>query len=106
MKFKLIFTSKRFSYSYELLNLNQWTGVTNIGCSLNTPACVTTGTQVLTNLSMNSVCFRFLDFSGNYLIKYPFKNNWSIDWIALSILLVGWRIITFLVLLLKTYLIK
>ena len=38
----------------ELLMINQWDGVTNITCS-GGPICVSTGDQVLANLSMDKV---------------------------------------------------
>lgn len=74
-----------FNYANELIQLNQWTGVTNIGCpNINGTRCLSTGEQILAINQMKT-------------------ENYAIDFIALCILFAGWRTLTFLVLLAKSY---
>lgn len=72
------------NYANELLLINQWDGVTNITCSTVSTRCLTTGEQVLNTLDMKTS--RFLE-----------------DFLAIGALLIGYRLLTFLALLFKSY---
>nr|QUF59469.1 ATP-binding cassette transporter Abcg-like5 [Brachionus angularis] len=72
-----------FNYANELLIINQWDTITNISCT--TVKCAfNNGADVINALQMK-------------------KENYGIDFMAICLLLVGFRIITFFILLLKSY---
>lgn len=76
-----------FNYANELLQLNQWSGLTGISCPFvnsTTSRCLLSGQDVLDYSKMDS-------------------SNYGIDFGALVILFGGWIILTFLVLLAKSY---
>ena len=69
----------------ELLVINQWQDVKDISCSPNsTTSCLSTGPSIISYYSMST-------------------SNWSIDFIAIVLILVGMRIISFFVLFLKSF---
>jgi len=67
----------------ELLVINQWQDVPEISCS-SSQNCLKTGSSVITYLSMD-------------------KSNYNIDFIAIVLILVGLRIISFIILFLKSF---
>eukprot|EP00092_Neocalanus_flemingeri_P039888 GFUD01043444.1.p1 GENE.GFUD01043444.1~~GFUD01043444.1.p1 ORF type:complete len:655 (-),score=143.96 GFUD01043444.1:27-1697(-) len=75
-----------FMYSNEALLINQWDGIDNI-CPSNTAEvgnCTMTGDMVLDGLAFN-------------------KDNFTFDILMLVVLCVGFRVLAFFLLLLKTY---
>nr|UOU03355.1 ATP-binding cassette subfamily G-like 5 [Brachionus rubens] len=72
-----------FNYANELLNINQWDGITNIACNA-TRCAFNNGDDVLSYLQMK-------------------KSNYAVDFIAISVLIVGFRLISFLILFLKSF---
>jgi len=75
---------KWFSFK-ELLVINQWQSVNSISCSSsNTTSCLTTGPQVISYYSM-------------------YTSNWSIDFIAIVLILVGLRVLSFFILFLISF---
>ena len=68
--------------SKELLVINQWQNVNYVACS-STNNCLNNGSSVISYYSMNT-------------------SNWSIDFIAIVLLLVGLRLFSFIILLLIT----
>lgn len=72
-----------FNYANEALCINQWQNIDYIDCQ-GSPACPPNGTVVLNTL--------------NYHV-----DNFGVDIGALAILLVGYRLLAYLILLIKTY---
>jgi hypothetical protein len=72
----------------ELLVINQWQDVKDISCSnsssSSSTSCLSTGPSIISYYSMST-------------------SNWSIDFIAIVLILVGMRIISFFVLFLKSF---
>ena len=100
------------SYSNEILVINQWKGITDIGCDANATICYKTGEQVIKALSMKEVSD--LSFTLSHPIKlfskkyfmFLKKGNFELNFIILVVLIIGWRILAFLSLQLKAYLKK
>ncbi|RDD44667.1 Protein white [Trichoplax sp. H2] len=72
-----------FNYGFEALSINQWENFGNLTCSPGLPTCFHNGHEVL----------QFYNFS---------PENIYFDVGMLAALLVGWRTLTFIVLLIKT----
>ena len=67
-----------FKYSNELLNVNQWTGVTNITCSGSSGRqCFTTGAQILTSLQFSEVVTLLRIISQPFISRPPKKSYFS-----------------------------
>ncbi|XP_078572713.1 protein white-like [Branchiostoma floridae x Branchiostoma japonicum] len=73
-----------FKYANELLCINQWSPVTNITCTEGIPFCLETGEQVLQNLSYD-------------------EDNFYVDLYALLALMVGFRLLSFIFLLIRSW---
>ncbi|XP_071156888.1 protein white-like [Mytilus edulis] len=81
-----------FQYSNEVLNINQWSDIDHIDCknvtvalnsTVGTPSrCFTTGSQVLESLSFD-------------------EDNWYLDFGLISALFVGFRIVSFIILVIR-----
>ncbi|VDI31145.1 Hypothetical predicted protein [Mytilus galloprovincialis] len=81
-----------FQYSNEVLNINQWSDIDHIDCKNVTVAlnstvgtssrCFTTGSQVLESLSFD-------------------EDNWYLDFGLISALFVGFRIVSFIILVIR-----
>jgi hypothetical protein len=77
------FTSLKLIFFKELLVINQWRGVKDISCP-SKQNCLYTGSSVITYYSMD-------------------ESNYNIDFIAIVLILVGLRIISFFILFLKSF---
>ena len=73
-----------FSYSSEILMINQWDSISNLSCSSGEICPFENGADVMNYMSAN-------------------KSNWGINFGALVILFVGFRVLAFFGLLLRTY---
>ncbi|XP_078703250.1 protein white-like [Branchiostoma floridae x Branchiostoma belcheri] len=73
-----------FKYSNELLCINQWSPVVNITCTEGIPFCLETGKDVLANLSYD-------------------EDNFYVDLYALIGLMVGFRLLSFIFLLIRSW---
>nr|UOU03353.1 ATP-binding cassette subfamily G-like 2 [Brachionus rubens] len=72
-----------FSYSNEAILINQWKGVRNITCPpSNTPFCFTDGEQIIEYYKIN-------------------QDNYGLNFGLLGVLILAWRILTYLILLFK-----
>jgi hypothetical protein len=95
-----------FSYAFELLNVNQWSGA-KISCpTLNSTLCVTHGEQIIEKFSFSEVCFSYFKIKNSTLtstLVLCIKANWGTNFGCLITLLVVWRTLTFLILLYKSY---
>ncbi|XP_043206679.1 protein white-like [Amphibalanus amphitrite] len=72
-----------FNYANEALCINQWQNIDHIDCG-GSPACPSNGTVVLETLSYS-------------------VDNFNVDIGALAALLVGYRLLAYLILLFKSY---
>nr|QNH67900.1 ATP-binding cassette transporter subfamily G-like protein 1 [Brachionus rotundiformis] len=73
-----------FNYANELLLINQWDGVENIACNSSTTCAFRKGDDVLSYLKME-------------------KSNYGIDFGAIVALLVGFRLISFFILFIRSF---
>ncbi|XP_030849345.1 protein white-like [Strongylocentrotus purpuratus] len=72
-----------FSYSYEAFLINQWGDIDHIACPVNsTIPCISNGNQVLESSSFS-------------------KNDFAIDFIGLFALIIGYRLVAYIVLLIR-----
>ncbi|XP_014789491.2 protein white [Octopus bimaculoides] len=71
-----------FSYSVEVITVNQWENVQNITCKKYEPCKFSTGEDVI----------KFLNFS---------EENYKLDFIMMAVLFVGFRLVGYFCLLLR-----
>ena len=90
-------------YSNEILVINQWRNVTDIGCESNLPNCVTTGDEVIKQFRMKEVTFINIIISLTFTLLCYFKSNYDLNIGLMGVLYVSWRILAFLFLLLRSY---
>jgi hypothetical protein len=72
-----------FSYSNELLLLNQWDDVKNLTCRNNDSFCFKNGSEVITFLKLN-------------------PNNYQLNILCLCAIMIFWRVFAYFILLIKT----
>ncbi len=88
-----------------MLVINQWSGYGSIPCgSSNGTRCIPNGDAVIEVLSFSEVSIFYTSIKAIRFLKTSlFKSNWGTNLGALGALLVGWRVLTFIVLLFKSY---
>ena len=105
-----------FKYSNMALQINQWYGIQHIQCKETSFRCFRTGQNVLDFLSIDPVGFNYIQFetillknikkNNNHLFLlylYAIKNELSYAIYMHVYVIIGWRVLAFLVLLGNSY---
>nr|QUF59467.1 ATP-binding cassette transporter Abcg-like2 [Brachionus angularis] len=91
-----------FGYANELITVNQWRGVQNITCPSNTTYCFTRGEQIIEYYRIDPVIFNFILKLKNQNYIFLIKNNYNLNIGCLIALIFFWRIVTYIILLIKS----